>query len=171
MDEGVDIDSPSPRDVVLRTIRKMQPDAFVLNVMNASYSAPFFVTRFREVLFFFYAMFDMLDATAPRDSHQRFLVERHLFRQRGLNVIACEGTDRVERPETYKQWQVRNHRAGLRQLPLDADIVKTLRDKVRDQYHKDFVVDMDHNWLLQGWKGRILYAMSTWVADDALSEH
>jgi hypothetical protein len=101
-------------------------------------------------------MFDMLDAMALRDSHQRFLVERVLFRQ-------C-------RLETYKQWQVRNHRAGLRQLPLDPDIVKTLRDKVRDQYHKDFVIDTDRNWLLQGWKGRILYAMSTWVADDAVSE-
>ncbi|CAD6252562.1 unnamed protein product [Miscanthus lutarioriparius] len=170
MDEGVDIDSPSPRDVVLRTIRKMQPDAFILYVMNASYSAPFFVTRFRDVLFFYSAMFDMLDATAPRDSHQRFLVERDLFRQCSLNAVACEGTDRVERPETYKQWQVRNQRAGLRQLPLDPDIVKTLRDKVRDQYHKDFVIDTDHNWLLQGWKGRILYAMSTWVVDDSVSE-
>ncbi|CAD6252619.1 unnamed protein product [Miscanthus lutarioriparius] len=170
MDEGVDIDSPSPRDVVLRTIRKMQPDAFVLHVMNVSFSAPFFVTRFREALFFYSAMFDMLDATAPRDSHQRFLVERHLFRQCSLNVVACEGTGRVERPETYKQWQVRNHRAGLKQLPLDPDIVKTLRDNVRVQYHKDFVIDTDHNWLLQGWKGRILYAMSTWVADNPVSE-
>ncbi|CAD6252539.1 unnamed protein product [Miscanthus lutarioriparius] len=161
MDEGVDIDSPSPRDIVLRTIRKMQPDAFILYVMNVSYSAPFFVTRFREALFFYSAMFDMLDATAPRDSHQRFLVERGLFRQSALNVVACEGTDRVERPETYKQWQVQNHRAGLKQLPLDPDIVKTLRDKVRDQYHKDFIIDTDHNWLLEGWKGRILYAMST----------
>jgi hypothetical protein len=26
-----------------------------------------------------------------------------------MNVIACEGLDRVEHPETYRQWQVRNH--------------------------------------------------------------
>ncbi|PAN43882.1 hypothetical protein PAHAL_8G266100 [Panicum hallii] len=170
MDEGVDIDSPSPRDVVLSNICKMKPDAFILFVMNASYSAPFFVTRFREALFFHSAMFDMLDATAPRENHQRFLVERGLFRKCALNVVACEGSDRVERPETYKQWQVRNRRAGLRQLPLDPDVVKAVREKVREQYHKDFVIDVDHQWLLEGWKGRILYAMSTWVADDAISE-
>ncbi|CAO2145249.1 unnamed protein product [Urochloa humidicola] len=170
MDEGVDIDSPSPRDVVLGNIRNMKPDAFILSVMNVSYSAPFFLTRFREVLFFYSAMFDMLDATAPRDNHQRFLVERGLFRKCALNVVACEGLDRVERPETYKQWQVRNRRAGLRQLPLDPDVVKAVREKVREQYHKDFVIDVDHQWLLEGWKGRILYAMSTWVADDAISE-
>jgi len=170
MDEGVDIDSPSPRDVVLGNIRKMKPDAFILFVMNASYSAPFFVTRFREALFFHSAIFDMLDATAPRDNHQRFLVERGLFRKCALNVVACEGLDRVERPETYKQWQVRNHRAGLRKLPLDPDVVKAVRENVRNLYHKDFVIDVDHQWLLEGWKGRILYAMSTWVADDAISE-
>jgi len=167
MDEGVDIDSPSPRDVVPGNIRKMKPDAFILFVMNASYSTPFFVTRFREALFFHSAIFDMLDATAPRDNHQRFLVERGLFRKCALNVVACEGLDRVERPETYKQWQVRNHRAGLRKLPLDPDVVKAVRENVRNLYHKDFVIDVDHQWLLEGWKGRILYAMSTWVADDA----
>ncbi|CAN6382175.1 unnamed protein product [Urochloa humidicola] len=170
MDEGVDIDNPSPRDVVLSNIRNMKPDAFILSVTNVSYNAPFFLTRFREVLFFYSAMFDMLDATAPRDNHQRFLVERGLFRKCALNVVACEGLDRVERPETYKQWQVRNRRAGLRQLLLDPDVVKAVREKVRDQYHKDFVIDVDHQWLLEGWKGRILYAMSTWVAEDAISE-
>ncbi|CAL4982447.1 unnamed protein product [Urochloa decumbens] len=170
MDEGVDIDSPSPRDVVLSNIRNMKPDVFILSVTNVSYSAPFFLTRFREVLFFYSAMFDMLDATAPRDNHQRFLVERGLFRKCALNVVACEGLDRVERPETYKQWQARSRRAGLRQLPLDPDVVKAVREKVRDQYHKDFFIDVDHQWLLEGWKGRILYAMSTWVADDGISE-
>ncbi|CAN6218969.1 unnamed protein product [Urochloa humidicola] len=171
MDEGVDIYSLSPRDVVLSNIRKMRPDVFILCTVNGSHGAPFFVTRFREVLFFFSALFDMLDATVPRDNNQRLLVERDLFGRFALNVIACEGSDRVERHETYKQWQVRNHQAGLRQLPLDPDIVKVVRKKAKDSYHKDFVIDVDHQWLLEGWKGRIIVAMSTWVADDASSTH
>ncbi|CAL5083194.1 unnamed protein product [Urochloa decumbens] len=171
MDEGVDIYSPSPRDVVLNNIRKMRPDVFILCTVNGSHGAPFFVTRFREVLFFFSALFDMLDATVPRDNDQRLLVERDLFGRFALNVIACEGSDRVERHETYKQWQVRNHRAGLKQLPLDPDIVKVVRKKAKDGYHKDFVLDVDHQWLLEGWKGRIIVAMSTWVADDASSTY
>jgi hypothetical protein len=105
----------------------------------------------------------MMDAAAPRDNDQRLLVEQDLFGRRVLNGVACEGFDWVERPETYKQWQARNDRAGLRQLPLDPDIVKAVSDKVRDNYHRDFVVYVDHKWLLQGWKGRTLYAMSTWV--------
>ncbi|RLM57731.1 scarecrow-like protein 34 [Panicum miliaceum] len=166
MDESVDVDTPSPRDMVLNNIRKIRPNVFILFVMNGTYGAPFFLTRFREALFFYSALFDMLDATIPRDNDERLLIERDIFGRSALNVIACEGADRVERPETYKQWQVRNHRAGLKQLPLNPEVVKIVRDKVKNYYHKEFLIDEDHRWLLQGWKGRILYAMSTWVAED-----
>jgi hypothetical protein len=169
MDEGADIDSLSPRDMVLGNIRKMRPDVFILCIENSSYNAPFFVMRFREALFYYAAMFDMMDALAPRDNDERVLVEQDLFGRCALNAIACEGSDRVERPETYRQWQVRNDRVGLRQLPLDPDIVKGISNKVKDKYHKDFVIDVDQQWLLQGWKGRILYAMSAWVANDNIS--
>ncbi|KAJ1277355.1 hypothetical protein BS78_05G288400 [Paspalum vaginatum] len=166
-DEGVDVHSRSPpRDAVLRNIREMRPDVFVLSVANASYSAPFFITRFREALFYYSAMFDILDATAPRDDERRMVAERDLLGRCALNVVACEGPDRVERPETYRQWQARCRRAGLRQLPLCPDVVKVITGRVRKQYHKDFFIDVDRRWLVQGWKGRILYAMSTWVADD-----
>ncbi|WVZ51276.1 hypothetical protein U9M48_002433 [Paspalum notatum var. saurae] len=164
MDEGVDIDSPSPRDMVLANIRTTRPDVFILCVDNSSYGAPFFVTRFREALFYYSAMFDMMDATAaPRDSAERLVVEQEILGRCALNAIACEGSERVERPETFKQWQVRCSRAGLRQLPLHP-----ARGSRTGGYHKDFVIDVDQQWLLQGWKGRILYAMSTWAADDSL---
>ena len=80
-----------------------------------------------------------------------------------MNVIACEGSERVERPETYRQWQVRNLNAGFRQLPLNQELTKKLKTKVKLGYHKDFLVDEDGNWLLQGWKGRVLFASSCWI--------
>ncbi|KAF8650354.1 hypothetical protein HU200_063963 [Digitaria exilis] len=166
---GDDVDGPSPRDVILGNIREMRPDVFVLCAVNGSYGGPLFVSRFREALFHYSAVFDMIDgggAAAAMDEGQRMVVERDLVGRCALNVIACEGLDRVERPETYRQWQTRCQRAGLRQLPLCMEIVKRLREKVKKYYHKEFVVDVDHEWVLQGWKGRILYAMSTWTADD-----
>jgi GRAS domain family len=163
-DETVTTDSP--RDVVLKLIRKINPRVFIHGIVNGSYSSPFFVTRFREALFHYSALFDMLDANVPRENEQRLLIERDLFGRTALNVIACEGLERVERPETYKQWQVRDMRAGFKQLPLNDDIVKKARDKVKSCYHKDFVVDVVHGWLLQGWKGRILFGMSSWKAND-----
>ena len=52
---------------------------------------------------------------------------------------------------------------------MDADIVKAVSNKVRENYSREFVVNVDEQWFLQGWKGRLLYAMSTWVANDGIS--
>ncbi|KAF7048617.1 hypothetical protein CFC21_057345 [Triticum aestivum] len=169
MDESVVIDRLNPRDIVLNTIRKMKPAVFVHAIVNASYNTTFFVTRFRQVLHNFAAHFDVMEATVPRDNDERLLVERDIIARCAMNIIACEGTDRVERPQNYREWQARNQRAGLRQLALDPDLVQFLKDMVKKQYHKHFVINEDHQWLLQGWKGRVLYAISTWVSDDASS--
>uniref|UniRef100_A0ACD6A355 Uncharacterized protein n=1 Tax=Avena sativa TaxID=4498 RepID=A0ACD6A355_AVESA len=169
MDESVVINRLNPRDMVLNTIREMKPAVFVNAIVNASYNTTFFATRFRQVLHNFAAHFDMMETTVPRDNHERLLVERDIIARCAMNNIACEGTDRVERPQNYREWQIRKQRAGLRQLPLDPDIVQTLKAKVKKQYNKHFMINEDHQWLLQGWKGRMLYALSTWVADDGTS--
>ncbi|KAL0460345.1 UNVERIFIED_CONTAM: Scarecrow-like protein 14 [Sesamum latifolium] len=111
----------SPRDAVLNLIKKINPDMFIHGVVNGTYNTPFFVTRFREALFHFSSMFDMFEATISREDQHRRLFEEQVFGKDAMNIIACEGTERVERPETYKQWQVRNQRAGFRQLELDQD--------------------------------------------------
>ncbi|XP_047071808.1 scarecrow-like protein 30 [Lolium rigidum] len=162
MDETVT--DQSPRMTVLNTIRKLNPHLFIHAVVNGTYNAPFFVTRFKEALFYFSSLFDMLETTASKleEQEHRMLIERDFFAREALNVIACEGTERVERPETYKQWQVRNLRAGFRQQPLNQETVKKARYKVTRSYNKDFFVDEDNKWMLQGWKGRVIVAMSTW---------
>jgi hypothetical protein len=161
LDETVVVNSP--RNAVLNLIRKTKPDIFVHAIVNGSYNAPFFVTRFREALFHFSALFDMLDTNMPREDKMRLKFEKEFYGREVMNVIACEGSERVERPETYKQWQVRNMRAGLKQLPMDPLLIKKLKCKVKAGYHEDFVVDEDGNWMLQGWKGRIVYASSAWI--------
>lgn len=156
------VSDESPRDKVLKLIRDMKPDIFVNAVVNGAYSAPFFVTRFRETLFHYSALFDMLDATIERENEHRLNFEKEFFGRGAMNVIACEGAERVERPESYKQWQMRISRAGFKIKPLNQDLVSKLRCK-RAGYHKDFVFDEDGKWILQGWKGRILFASSCWV--------
>ncbi|KAI6668962.1 hypothetical protein NL676_003847 [Syzygium grande] len=131
-------------------------------VINGEHGVPFFVSRFREALFHFSAMFDMLEATIPRDVPERLLLEREIFGRHAMNVIACEGSERIERPETYKMSHLRNLRSGFRQLPLDKDMVSLAKDRLKSYYHKDFEIEEDGQWILQGWKGRIIYALSTW---------
>ncbi|XP_055831823.1 scarecrow-like protein 14 isoform X2 [Solanum dulcamara] len=160
-DETVDVECP--RDAVLTLIRELNPDIFVQSVTNASYNSPFFVTLFQEALLHYSTLFDMFDATLPRDDQQRLHFEQELCRREAINVIACEGAERVERPETYEQWQVRNVRAGFKILPLNQQVMKTLQDKVEAGYHRDFVLYKNGNWMLQGWKDRIICASSCWI--------
>ncbi|XP_050236172.1 scarecrow-like protein 14 [Mercurialis annua] len=152
----------SARDSVLKLIRKIKPKIFIHGVINGTYNAPFFVSRFREALFYYSSLFDMFQVNAERENEQRMLYEKAIFGRDIMNVIACEGAERVERPETYKQWQVRNMRGGFRQMELDQEILKRVRSTVRSEYHKDFVVDENGRWMLQGWKGRVISAVSVW---------
>ncbi|KAL1223586.1 Scarecrow-like protein 31 [Cardamine amara subsp. amara] len=142
----------------------MNPDIFLSSTINGSFSAPFFTTRFKEALFHYSALFDMFGMTLSRENPERIHFEWEFYGREGMNVIACEGVDRVERPETYKQWQVRMMRAGFKQKPVEAALVEWFREKIKKWgYHKDFVIDEDCNWFLQGWIGRILFSSSCWV--------
>ncbi|KAI4306715.1 hypothetical protein L6164_029969 [Bauhinia variegata] len=104
LDDTIEVNSP--RNAVLSLIRKINPNFFVQTIVNGSYNAPFFVTRFREALFHFSAMYDMFETLIPRDCEWRFMLEKEFFGRELMNVVACEGLERVERPETYKQWQL-----------------------------------------------------------------
>ncbi|KAL2968572.1 hypothetical protein AAZX31_15G035900 [Glycine max] len=160
-DETVEV--KSPRDAVLKLIRMINPNMFIHGVVNGTYSAPFFLTRFREALYHFSSLFDMFEANVPREDPERVMLEKGLFGRDAINVIACEGAERVERPETYKQWQVRNQRAGFKQVRFDPQLVNHEKEMVKKEYHKDFVVAEDGKWVLLGWKGRILNAISAWT--------
>nr|AWJ68057.1 GRAS1 [Tamarix hispida] len=156
------VDESSPRDSFLTLIRKLNPDLFMHAIINGPLSAPFFITRFKEALFYFSAMFDLFEETMPREDNERLLIEREVIGKSALNVIACEAADRIERPETYKQWQVRHLKAGFKQQGFDQELVKEAKAMLRGNYHKNFSVDEDAQWVLQGWKGKILYAVSCW---------
>ncbi|KAJ9172365.1 hypothetical protein P3X46_015611 [Hevea brasiliensis] len=163
LDETTDhMDINCQRNDILSLIRRMNPSVFIHGIVNGGYNAPFFTTRFREALFYFSSLFDMLEANVSHNVPERMVLEQEIYAKRIFNVIACEGSERLERPETYKQWHLRNLRAGLRQLPLNQDIMQNMKEQVKLHYHKDFLMDEDGDWMVQGWKGRILFALSCW---------
>ncbi|KAL6653993.1 hypothetical protein ACP70R_007458 [Stipagrostis hirtigluma subsp. patula] len=156
MDESIIVDRTNPRDMVLNIIRKMRPTVFIHAIINGSSN---------NALFYFSALFDMTDTVMPRDCDKRLLIEQ-FYGRHIMNIVACEGAERVERHHSYKQWQARSQQARLRQLPIDSNIVQMLKDKVQKECHKYSSLDEDDQWLLMAWKGRVIYALSTWTADD-----
>ncbi|XP_078179467.1 scarecrow-like protein 9 [Carex rostrata] len=154
--------SDSPRDIFLNTIRKIKPCVFIHGTKNGAYNSPLFPHRFRSALLHYSSLFEMLDSTFPRDSPERLIIERDVIIPEATNVIACEGSERLERPETYKQWHARKLRAGLVPLSVDLMIKKNLKDFMRRYYDKEFSIDDDNGWLLLSLKGRVLYGLTTW---------
>ncbi|CAH9081220.1 unnamed protein product [Cuscuta europaea] len=159
---GADI----PRDSVLNLIREVNPHIFVYITLSASHNSPFFVNRFKSALFFYSSVFDMFEAIFPPHDGQRLHFEQAVMRPVIANIIACEGMERFERPETYKQWQCRTMRAGFKPLPPSPNIVEKLRAKAREAGHKDFLFAEDGHWVLLGWKGRVLACSSAWVTHN-----
>ncbi|KAI5076915.1 hypothetical protein GOP47_0008980 [Adiantum capillus-veneris] len=156
---------PSPRDQLLKRMRSFNPKLFVMGSMNAGHSSPFFAPRFKEAFYYYSNMFDVLHTTMMNESPERVMFERELMGRAILNVVACEGIERVELPETYKQWQARIIRMGFRQLAILPSVLDTAID-VMKSYHKDFSLLNDSNkWLLLGWRGRSMQALSAWEPD------
>ncbi|KAH1066880.1 hypothetical protein J1N35_031867 [Gossypium stocksii] len=138
----------NPRNMVLKLIKRLNPDLFIRGVVNGNYNYnfPFFINRFREAFFHFSAMFDILEANVGGEDPDRLLLERETFGRDAINVIAYEGIDRIDRPETYKQWQLRNQKAGFRQLPLEQNIFNRARTVLKSDYLKDFKL----RWMASG---------------------
>jgi len=113
----------------------------------------------------------MINSTVARSHEARILIERDLFGADVFNVVACEGAERIVKPESYKQWQVRILNAGFKKLPVNQTILKGLIERKKELYHEDFVVDEDGGWLLQGWKGRIMHALSSWKPKESYNNH
>ncbi|XP_048562836.1 scarecrow-like protein 30 [Triticum urartu] len=168
---GHETEAVNSRDKVLKTMRRMKPKIFILGTVNGLSCSPFFIQRFKEVMFHYSSLFDMLDANFPPwDNKARKMIEKILFGQDALNIIACEGAERTERPESYRQWQARCLKAGFQPLPVDPAILKNIVQMKNKLSHEEFFVVEDRGWLLQGWKGRVLYAISKWKPNETYDD-
>ncbi|XBJ06880.1 hypothetical protein VPH35_012470 [Triticum aestivum] len=154
----------SARDEVLKTMRRMNPKVFISGTVNGLNNSPFFIQLFKEAMLHYSSLFDMLDANVPLDNEARKMIERTPFGQDALNIIACEDAERTQRPESYRQWQARCLKAE--QLPVGQAILKNIVHMKNLHYHDEFFAVEDCGWLLQGWKGRVIYAISKWKPDE-----
>ncbi|THU47020.1 hypothetical protein C4D60_Mb09t11100 [Musa balbisiana] len=158
-DESVDVNNP--RDGLLRMVKGLSPKVTTLVEQESNTNTTPFLTRFVETLDYYYAMFESIDVTLPRDSKERINVEQHCLAKDIVNIIACEGKDRIERHELLGKWRSRLSMAGFKPYPLSPyvnSVIKTLLGYYSDKYT---LVEKDGTLLL-GWKNRNLISASAW---------
>lgn len=119
------------------------------------------MTRFREGVKFYQAIFDGMELSMPSDDPHRVIIEREVFGREILNIVACEGQARVHRPEPYRQWHNRLQRAGFTLRPLNP-IVFDKAKAMMNTFHKNYGIGKDEGWFLMGINNQIVKCVSVW---------
>jgi len=119
------------------------------------------MTRFRESVKYYSAIYDGLEIALPSESPGRVILEREFFGRQILNIVACEGQARIERAEPYRQWQNRMIRAGFILQPVKPVVFSKVKAMMAS-FHKDFGIAEDDGWVLIGIKDQVVSACSVW---------
>lgn len=149
------------RDRLLRMVKGLAPNVVTLVEQEANTNTAPFFPRFMETLSYYTAMFESLDVTLPRDSKERVSVEQHCLARDIVNVIACEGAERVERHELFGKWRSRLTMAGFKSYPLSAHVNSTIK-VVLNSYNQNYRLVEKDEALYLGWLDRDLIVASAW---------
>uniref|UniRef100_A0A0D9X006 Uncharacterized protein n=1 Tax=Leersia perrieri TaxID=77586 RepID=A0A0D9X006_9ORYZ len=158
-DESVDVNNP--RDGLLRMVKGLSPKVTTLVEQESHTNTTPFLMRFGETMDYYSAMFESIDANLPRDNKERISVEQHCLAKDIVNIIACEGKDRVERHELLGKWKSRLTMAGFRPYPLSSYVNSVIK-KLLACYSDKYTLEEKDGAMLLGWKNRKLISASAW---------
>ncbi|KAG5561145.1 hypothetical protein RHGRI_004232 [Rhododendron griersonianum] len=151
------------RDRLLRLVKSLSPKVVTLIELESNTNTAAFLPRFKETLDYYTAMFESIDAARPRDDKQRMSAEEHCVARDVVNIIACEGAERVERHEPFGKWRSRLMMAGFTPCRLSPSSSFSIQDILKE-YSKNYRVEERDGVLYLCWKNRVLSTSSAWSA-------
>ncbi|CAA3013134.1 scarecrow-like transcription factor PAT1 [Olea europaea subsp. europaea] len=158
-DESVTIQNH--RDRILKMVKNLSPKVVTLVEQESdTNTAPFF-PRFMETLDYYLAVFESIDVALPRDQKERINVEQFCLARDIVNIIACEGPERVERHELLEKWRLRFSMAGFTPYPLSSFVNVTIKTLL-ENYCKNYRLEERDGALYLGWKNKDLVASCAW---------
>ncbi|KAF3618538.1 ubiquitin family protein [Capsicum annuum] len=147
---------------LLAMIRDQAPNIVTIVEQEASHNGPYFLGRFLEALHYYSAIFDSLDATFPGDSSQRAKLEQYIFGPEIMNIVSCEGTERVVRHERLEKWRRVMEGKGFKGVALSANAVTQSKILLGLYSCDGYKLTEDNGCLLLGWQDRAILAASAW---------
>ncbi|GJM92369.1 hypothetical protein PR202_ga08840 [Eleusine coracana subsp. coracana] len=78
-----------------------------------------------------------------------------------VNILACEGPDRVERYEVAGKWRARMTMAGFKPCPFNSNVISGIRSLLKSYCDRYKFVE-DHGGLHFGWGEKSLIVSSAW---------
>lgn len=163
---------PGAVETVLNSIKAMKPKIVTLVEQESNHNGAVFLDRFNEALHYYSTMFDSLESSALTQPLSQDLVMSEVYLGRQIcNVVACEGTDRVERHETLSQWRNRLNSAGFDPVHLGSNAFKQASMLLALFAGGDgYRVEENDGCLMLGWHTRPLIATSAWQPGSTIIE-
>ncbi|KAK7320914.1 hypothetical protein VNO77_30853 [Canavalia gladiata] len=155
------VSTVNERDQLLRMVKSLNPKLVTVVEQDMNTNTSPFLQRFVEAYNYYSAVFDSLDATLPRESQDRMNVERQCLARDIVNIVACEGEDRIERYEVAGKWRARFTMAGFIPSPMSTNVREAIRKLIK-QYCDRFKIKEEMGGLHFGWEDRNLIVASAW---------
>ncbi|KAF2285680.1 hypothetical protein GH714_007080 [Hevea brasiliensis] len=149
------------RDRLLRLTKSLSPKVVTLVEQESNTNTAPFLPRFIETLNYYLAIFESIDVTLPREHKDRVNVEQHCLAGEVVNVIACEGAERVERHELLGKWRSRFTMAGFTPYPLSTFVNATIKTLL-ETYSKKYTLEERDGAVYLGWMNRPMIASCAW---------
>ncbi|KAK9748863.1 hypothetical protein RND81_02G086100 [Saponaria officinalis] len=151
------------RDQLLRMVKSLNPKLVTIIEQDVNTNTTPFLSRFSEAYNYYSAIFESLDATLPRESQDRVNVEKQCLARDIVNIIACEGEERIERYEVAGKWRARMSMAGFRPCRMSQNVGNTIRELIVKQYCNKYEVKEEMEALNFGWEDKNLIVASAWT--------
>ncbi|XP_027359575.1 scarecrow-like protein 13 [Abrus precatorius] len=155
------VSTENHRDRLLRLVKSLSPKVVTLVEQESNTNTSPFFQRFVETLNYYTAMFESIDVALPRDDKQRISAEQHCVARDIVNMIACEGPERVERHELLGKWRSRFSMAGFLPCPLSSSVTAAVRNML-NEFNENFRLEQRDGALYLAWKKRFMCTSSAW---------
>ncbi|KAH7686841.1 SCL28-like protein [Dioscorea alata] len=157
---------------LLGLIRSTNPAVLLVGEQEADHNGQRWETRFANSFKYYAAIFDSLDLSLPVDSPARIKIEE-MFARKIRNIVACEGSERVERHETFTKWRRYLEDGGYRCIGFGQRETLQSRMLLRMYSSENYSIekedagdDGDAAGLTLKWLDQPLYTVSAWAPLD-----
>ncbi|KAJ1392526.1 hypothetical protein SESBI_35759 [Sesbania bispinosa] len=155
------VDSQNHRDRLLGMTKCLSPKVVTLVEQESNTNDLQFFPRFIETMNYYLAVFESIDVALPREHKERINVEQHCLAREVVNLVACEGAERVERHELLKKWRSRFTMAGFTPYPLSSFINCSIKN-LQENYQGHYTVEEKDGALCLGWMNQVLVTSCAW---------
>ncbi|XP_019435663.1 PREDICTED: scarecrow-like protein 21 isoform X1 [Lupinus angustifolius] len=155
------VDGKDYRDRLLRLAKCLSPKVVTLVEQESNTNNVPFFPRFVETLNYYLAIFESIDIALPREHKERINVEQHCLAREVVNLIACEGAERVERHELMNKWRSRFTMAGFTPYPLSSYINSSIKN-LQERYGRHYTLEESDGALYLGWMNQVIVASCAW---------